>query len=123
MTAALNARVSSLAAALIELMTKKRFDDITVQDILERADIGRSTFYAHYTDKEDLLASEVARIIHDLELYTANWGQVHGALLPSLELFRHIQQQKQFMSAFLWGSRVDTVLGSLQRQVSQIVEH
>jgi AcrR family transcriptional regulator len=46
-----------LRAALLSLMQEKRYDEITVTDILERADVGRSTFYAHYRDKDALLLS------------------------------------------------------------------
>ncbi len=42
---------------MIELLREKRYDAITVQDLLDRAGIGRSTFYTHYFDKEDVLAS------------------------------------------------------------------
>jgi AcrR family transcriptional regulator len=41
--------------ALISLVLEKGYERITVQDILDRADVGRSTFYAHYRDKEALL--------------------------------------------------------------------
>src|SRR5215211_53883 len=58
-----------VSSALVDLMLEKQFDAITVQDILDRANVGRSTFYAHYTDKEDLLISEIARVIHQLEAY------------------------------------------------------
>ncbi|MEU2037913.1 TetR/AcrR family transcriptional regulator [Nocardia niwae] len=44
-----------LHRALIELMVERSYDRITVRDILARADVGRSTFYAHYRDKDDLL--------------------------------------------------------------------
>jgi AcrR family transcriptional regulator len=44
-----------LHQALIELMTERDYTRITVQDIIDRADVGRSTFYAHYRDKDDLL--------------------------------------------------------------------
>ena len=41
--------------AFIELMREKSFEDITIQDIAERATVNRVTFYAHFTDKYALL--------------------------------------------------------------------
>jgi AcrR family transcriptional regulator len=46
-----------LHVALIELILEKGYQRTTVQDILDRADVGRSTFYAHYRDKDSLLLS------------------------------------------------------------------
>ena len=110
-----------LGTALVELMLEKRYDAITVQDILDRADVGRSTFYAHYTDKEDLVISEIARVIHQLELYAADVGQGHGGLLPSLAFFQHVYEQRRLMHAFLWGRGAETLVRDFQKQVSQIV--
>ncbi|MEU7763799.1 helix-turn-helix domain-containing protein [Nocardia sp. NPDC049190] len=44
-----------LHRALIELVLERGYDRVTVRDILTRADVGRSTFYTHYRDKDDLL--------------------------------------------------------------------
>jgi AcrR family transcriptional regulator len=44
-----------LSQALISLIQDKGFDAVTVQDIIDRANVGRSTFYTHFVDKEDLL--------------------------------------------------------------------
>src|SRR5262245_4849375 len=52
-----------LGDALVSLLAQGRYVDLTVQDILDRAGVGRSTFYAHYWDKDDLLASELERVI------------------------------------------------------------
>src|SRR4051812_41261596 len=92
-----------LGVALGELMREKRYDDITIQDILDRSGIGRSTFYAHYTDKQDLVISEIARVIHQLELYTTEFKHQPSGLLPSLAFFRHVYEQRRLMNAFLWG--------------------
>lgn len=45
----------TLHRALIELMMERAYDRISVRDVIARADVGRSTFYAHYRDKDDLL--------------------------------------------------------------------
>jgi AcrR family transcriptional regulator len=44
-----------LRDALIELITERGWDNVSVQDICDRADVGRSTFYTHFADKEELL--------------------------------------------------------------------
>ena len=49
-------------AAFEKLLSKKRYRHITVSDILEEADIGRSTFYAHFETKDDLLNAMCAEL-------------------------------------------------------------
>jgi AcrR family transcriptional regulator len=45
----------ALQDALFTLMTEKGYDAVTVQDTIDRADVGRSTFHSHYADKDELL--------------------------------------------------------------------
>ena len=44
-----------LKEALLELIAGQPYESITVEDITRRADVGRSTFYSHYTSKDELL--------------------------------------------------------------------
>lgn len=51
-----------LGMAFLELLHEKPMEDITVQDVLDRTSIGRSTFYLHFRDKNDLLLSQLERM-------------------------------------------------------------
>jgi AcrR family transcriptional regulator len=46
----------SLHKALISLVLEKNYDSITVQEVLDRADVGRSTFYTHFQGLDELLS-------------------------------------------------------------------
>jgi AcrR family transcriptional regulator len=55
-----------LREAMIALIREKGFDAVTVQDIAERAEINRATFYLHYRDKDDLVARFMKDVLDDL---------------------------------------------------------
>lgn len=55
-----------LEQSLLSLIKEKAFDSISVQDIINRANVGRATFYLHYDNKEDLLGSGFAGLKADL---------------------------------------------------------
>src|SRR5688572_17173346 len=55
-----------LSTAFVQLLREKGYSAITVSNIIERADVGRSTFYSHYRDKDDLFVSELDRVIEVL---------------------------------------------------------
>lgn len=48
-----------LGNALLELVQEKKIEEITIQDITDRADLNRATFYLHYSSKEELLADSL----------------------------------------------------------------
>lgn len=56
----------AIKKALIELMSEKSFDDITIQDIADRANVNRGTIYLHYLDKFDLLDKIIAEHINNM---------------------------------------------------------
>ena len=55
---------SRLRDALVSLIHEKSYDTIVVNDILERADVGRSAFYAHFANKHSLLATGIDHVLH-----------------------------------------------------------
>jgi Bacterial regulatory proteins, tetR family len=52
-----------LGNAYVALIHEKPIEDVTVQDVLERASVGRSTFYLHFRDKNDLLLSQLEKFL------------------------------------------------------------
>lgn len=95
-----------LQRALAELILEKRYEKITVQNIIDRADVSRSTFYAHYLDKEDLLASSFTSWAQDLDQHLQ--AEIHDEeeqnhLLHSLTFFRHAHTQFDLYRAMIEG--------------------
>ncbi|WP_405153467.1 TetR/AcrR family transcriptional regulator C-terminal domain-containing protein [Paenibacillus sp. FSL K6-0108] len=56
----------ALKASLLEWMSRKPFESITITDIVKLADVNRSTFYKHYVYREDLLNEILKDVIDDL---------------------------------------------------------
>jgi AcrR family transcriptional regulator len=54
---------AALAQAFVALVSRRIYDQIRVSDITRKAGVGRATFYAHYSCKDDLLRSEIARMV------------------------------------------------------------
>jgi len=88
----------ALKEALTDLILEKGYESVTVQDVIDRADVGRSTFYAHFLDKDDLLMA----ILADLEMPapdSASWTADDPAFGWTLELFRHFGSGKRLFKA------------------------
>jgi AcrR family transcriptional regulator len=112
----------ALSDALIAPMMEKSYDAITVQDIINRANVGRSTFYAHYHYKDDLLSSEFGRLIEALSHDMGREGSEGSPLMPSLALFRHVQERYPLYKALVWGDGLDFVTRTIQRFLSESIE-
>jgi len=52
-----------LRDAIVSLIHEKSYPAIAVKEILERADVGRSAFYAHFSNKDALLASGIEQML------------------------------------------------------------
>jgi AcrR family transcriptional regulator len=91
----------ALGDALVALMQEKPFDTITVQDVLDRAKVGRSTFYSHYSDKDDLLMSDAEEFFESVAMLLSVRGDTSDRVFPVREFFGHIIEAKQFVDALM----------------------
>jgi AcrR family transcriptional regulator len=110
-----------LSEALVELIREKDYSAITVSDIIERANVGRSTFYAHYRDKDTLFVGELDRVIEVLSQRIP--GQDEMPYFPSLGLFRHVGEEYQLYKALVWTPGIDLLIRHMQKSLSQRVEN
>jgi AcrR family transcriptional regulator len=99
----------TLGDALVALMHEKGFEGITVQDLLDRAGVGRSTFYLHYRDKQDLFLSDVEDFFENFSTALTRQGASPKRLLPVQELFTHIRQVREFYSAVVNSGKMNDV--------------
>jgi AcrR family transcriptional regulator len=88
----------ALKEALTDLILERGYESVTVQNVIDRADIGRSTFYAHFIDKDDLLMA----IFADMEmpgLDPSTWKPDDPAFGWTLALFEHFGHVKRLFKA------------------------
>ena len=103
----------SLEDALIALTLEKEYDDITIQEITDRADIGYRTFFRHYSDKDELLKDVLSTTIMELrELMTPPSPEIladpnfkAADFKEGVVLFRHVQEHCDLYRVLLRSER------------------
>jgi AcrR family transcriptional regulator len=112
-----------LGDALVALMHEKPFKAISVQDVLERAGIARSTFYTHYRSKDDLFLSDADDFFEGLASHLSLCREASNRVAPVRELFAHIADARKFHDALVASGRFHDVLelarGHLARGIEQ----
>ena len=117
-----------LHKALMSLILEKKYESITVQEILDRADVGRSTFYMHFQNKDELLFSGFHYLQSFLESVqitskTAPGKSYERIIGFSLAMFEHAYEYRRVNRALLGSSaefvvrrRIHSVLAGIVRR-------
>ena len=106
----------AIYAAFLQLLNQKDYESITVQEIIELADVGRSTFYSHYESKELLLDELCRYLFHHLfereEHLTIEEYLTH--------IFLHFKKNQDHVTSLLF-SKNDYFLRQLQKELEHHV--
>ncbi len=101
-----------LREALITLSLSKGYDDVTIQDITDFANLGRATFYLHFRDKDDLLLTTLQEIVDDLlrrvEPTLENLFR-SGDISALVILFHHAEEHADLYRIILHGRGASSV--------------
>ena len=96
-----------LGMALVTLIQEKPIDAITVQDVLDRASVGRSTFYLHFRDKDDLLLSQLEIFLERMSTALSVHQEESHRVAPVEEMFAHIGNQNKVYRALAESGRLN----------------
>ena len=105
-----------LQDALIGLMMEKGYEAATVQDIIDRANVGRATFYAHFADKETLLSSR----LEDLRNLLLARQREAPALGFSLAMLEHAYTHLRLYQAIIGRDSGAFVVQRIHRTIAEL---
>jgi AcrR family transcriptional regulator len=111
-----------LQDALIALILEKGYEAVTVQEIIDRANVGRSTFYAHFLDKQQLLLSGFEQLrVFLAEQRAAVVASGQQRLGFSLAMFEHALSYRRVYQALVGKHSGAVVLQHMQRMLTDLV--
>ena len=113
----------ALHDAFYALFVEKGYDAITVQDLLDRANVGRSTFYQHFAGKQDLLLKGLENLRHFLAAHqraVAKTAAVPGVGF-SRAMFEHAADLRTLFRQFAGRDSGALVQRELQRMLADLV--
>jgi hypothetical protein len=111
-----------LSEALIALILEKGYEKVTVQDIIDKANVGRSTFYCHYEGKDQLLLAGPENLgVSFFENAPMQKGTKDNSTLSFMPLFRHAEQHLPLAKAMLGRKSGNIMFGHLQNQLGAMI--
>ncbi len=109
-----------LTQALIDLILEKGYEKVTIQDIIDRANIGRSTFYTHYESKEQLLFDGHNNLNIPIFSYDSCSDKRTGEITFE-NLFDHVAQNQRLAKAMLGKNSGNMILEFYRKNLASMI--
>ena len=112
-----------LQEAQLALILEKGYDAVTVQDVIDRANVGRATFYSHFQDKDDLFLSGFESLRDQFEQHLLTQSAMNGDPWNlSLVMFQHAQSHLQIYKAMAGKQSGKIAMGHIHKYLSALIQ-
>lgn len=123
----INATTEKIYNAFAEVLLEKSYADVRIQDVLDKSGVARSTFYAHYKTKEELLKSICSTIFGHVFSHSLAEEKSHDFSKSSIfdykhfitHIFYHLHDEKTLVHAILLSQSKDTFLNYLRGELAE----
>ena len=119
----------SIFKSFITLLSKKHYNQITVGEIIEHANVGRATFYAHFETKDYLLKSLCEELFGHIFERANEQNSQHGYLFDCnetgsvfLHLFQHLQKNDNNILKLLSCQNNELFLGYFKANLMKLIK-
>ena len=119
---------NSIFSAFIKLLDKKDFNSITVQEIIDEADIGRATFYAHFETKDFLLKELCEELFSHIICSASNeinsiglYAKCNEKSSIFLHLLHHLQNNDENILLLLSGQNNELFLNYFKESLKAMI--
>lgn len=112
----------ALRDAMLQLMPERGWDDLKIQEICERANVGRSTFYMHYCSKDDLLSESLNDLRDALSVAVTEDSEQYQPLAFMNGLLTHMVEQRRIFKAVIGRRSGQSVERRFREMVFQLID-
>jgi AcrR family transcriptional regulator len=118
---------AALREGLVRLLTRKDYDEITIQEILDEANVGRSTFYSHCSGKDQLLRLSLRML--RAEIAATDHGTARGSRSTDwrpfafgLPLLMHMAEHRHLYPSLAHGRGHDVFMNEIRQMVFELAK-
>ena len=113
----------AIIQALEELMGEKNYMQITVQEIIDKANVGRTTFYAHFPTKDDLLKRCIERNLEILRegLNHLETSEQNASMISVTNILNHIKAHKRLIKGLMNSEASDILFNRCKEYLRELI--